>query len=184
MATPATLAAPYLAVLSVVKLALVVLVFKEIGQAIMGSGDQLNDQDNQESGFKNPFKRKEEEDIEVEMEIIQPVTPAVGTFKPAEIQRKNNIFIARAKSGNLPRGGRYVWFINNNVNALKGGSGSYWGHRRKNLIKSKNVSIPAKYKDNEELMLRIRVTDSHGTRLVGQTAKRVIITNSAADRKK
>lgn len=169
--TAINMVGPYLAVLSMIKLVLLILVGSEIAKALGKGGDGGGDDDS------GPIRRRRDDDDEelneVTIEIRQP-----GANDAKYERGKRYRFVAVVTKGKLPIRGRFFWFLGTEANfvELDGGAGNYWS--RHTLFESKKVLIPEDTPLGNQF-IKIRVTDSSRKRQVGENVRRIIIVDGA-----
>ncbi len=185
MAVTANLAGPYIAVLNVLKLALMVMAVKEVGQGIMGG---MGDEEPTGEGPKlgDLFKRKEPQQAQTgtgtvagsewkagDKITVQVVYPAEGAEIPLGKQPHPFQAIASDSSQSMPKSGKFQWFLDREE--LVKGDGSF--RRGRTLFQSKkDVEIPAsKFNPGQACTLHIKILDWSQKHLVGEGARHVKI---------
>ena len=176
MVSAVDMAAPYIAVLSILKLVLLILVITELVKALGKGGDD-------DPGNDEPFsirKREPQEYEEVEIEIINPINPT-NKNAPAKIPRTNNHFVAKSVKVEIPNRCKHIWFITTSHNqlgdydSLKPKNGVYYGFGRRNIFELKRVAIHNRIPDNEEVGLHVRLLTPDGKKVLGEAMRRIII---------
>lgn len=176
--SPVDLAGPYLAVLSMLKLVLLILVFSEIAKALGKGGDEVDD----DSGPIKRRNRDPEEIDKIELEIVAPAAPARSTNEAAKIPRKVEKFIAKSTKVDIPPRCRHVWFITTQHNqiglfdVLNPNHGVFYGiGGNRNLVILKNIKISDKIPSNEEVGLHVRLLTPNRKKILGEGFRKIMI---------